>query len=49
MSDLRDLVGGMTDGAEAVLLFSPSGSYYERVAEADQPVIVVAGENAVDA
>ncbi|PSP99514.1 hypothetical protein BRC89_03955 [Halobacteriales archaeon QS_4_70_19] len=49
MSDLRDLVGEMTEGAEAVLLFSPSGSYYERVAESGLPVVVVAGENTVDA
>ncbi|MFB6205474.1 MAG: diadenylate cyclase DacZ [Haloglomus sp.] len=49
MSDLRDLVGEMTDGVAAVLLFNPSGSYYERVAAVDVPGIVVAGENAVDA
>jgi diadenylate cyclase len=49
MSDLRDLVGEMTDGVDAVVLFSPSGSYHERVAEADCPVMVVAGENSVDA
>jgi DNA integrity scanning protein DisA with diadenylate cyclase activity len=49
MSDLRDLVGDMVDDVDGVLLFSPSGSYYERVAEADVPLVVVAGENAVDA
>jgi DNA integrity scanning protein DisA with diadenylate cyclase activity len=49
MSDLRDLVGDMVDDVDGVLLFSPSGSYYERVAGADVPVVVVAGENAVDA
>jgi DNA integrity scanning protein DisA with diadenylate cyclase activity len=49
MSDLQDLVGEMTADVDAVLLFSPSGSYHERVAEADCPVMVVSGENTVDA
>jgi DNA integrity scanning protein DisA with diadenylate cyclase activity len=49
MSDLRDLVGDMTNGVDAVLLFGPSGSYYERAAGADLPVVVVAQENTVDA
>ena len=49
MSDLRDLVGDMTDGVDAVLLFGPSGSYYERAAGGDLPVVVVAKENTVDA
>ncbi|MFC7234007.1 diadenylate cyclase DacZ [Halosegnis marinus] len=49
MSDLRDLLGGIVDDVDAILLFSPSGTYHESFADAEVPVIVVAGEDTVDA
>jgi DNA integrity scanning protein DisA with diadenylate cyclase activity len=50
MADLLDLVGDIVADVDAVLLFSPSGSYYERFSEMDgQDVVVVAPENGVGA
>jgi DNA integrity scanning protein DisA with diadenylate cyclase activity len=49
MSDLSDLLGGIVSDVDAVLLFSPSGSYYERFEEGDLPVIVVGTDNTVGA
>ena len=50
MSRLGDLFGDLFDDADSVLLFAPSGSYYDRFddLEEDVPVIVVAAENAHD-
>jgi DNA integrity scanning protein DisA with diadenylate cyclase activity len=49
MSELSDLLGTVVEGADALLLLSPSGSTYERFADAELPVIVVATENSIDA
>ncbi|MFB6117868.1 diadenylate cyclase DacZ [Halosegnis sp.] len=49
MTDLRELLGGIVDGVDAVCLFSPSGTYYDSFADADVPVVVVARENTVEA
>lgn len=49
MSSLREILGEIVDDVDALMLFSPSGSLYERAAEAEVPVIVVAQENTVDA
>jgi DNA integrity scanning protein DisA with diadenylate cyclase activity len=49
MTDLTDLLGGIVEDVDAVLLFSPGGSYYERFTDLDRPVVVVGAENAVDA
>ena len=48
MSELGELLGDIVSDVDGTLLFSPSGSLYERFAEADGPV-VVATENAVGA
>ena len=50
MAGLDDVFGDLFASVDAVVLFSPSGSYYDRVtAIEDLPVIVVGTENAVDA
>jgi DNA integrity scanning protein DisA with diadenylate cyclase activity len=51
MPRLGELFGDLYEDAAAILLFSPSGSYYERFAdlEDDVSVVVVAEENAHDA
>ena len=51
MSALSDLAGDIVADVEAVLLFSPSTSQYQRFADADldESVLVVAPENVVDA
>ncbi len=50
MSELRDLLDEVVADADALFLFSPSGSFYERFADLDDAdVVVVATENAVDA
>jgi diadenylate cyclase len=49
MSDLRDLLGSIVEGVDAVFLFSPSASYLDRFAEIELPVVVVGRENTVDA
>ena len=46
MSELGDLLDDIVSDVDGTLLFSPSGSLYERFAEAGSPV-VVATENAV--
>jgi DNA integrity scanning protein DisA with diadenylate cyclase activity len=48
MSELGDLLDDIVSDVDGTLLFSPSGSLYERFAEAGTPV-VVATENAVGA
>jgi DNA integrity scanning protein DisA with diadenylate cyclase activity len=49
MTDLPDLLGAVVEGVDAVLLFSPSGSFYERFVDLDFPVVVVGAEDAVGA
>ncbi|MFC7046221.1 diadenylate cyclase DacZ [Halobacteriaceae archaeon GCM10025711] len=50
MVDLRDLVSDIVDDVDALFLFSPSASYYERAAELnDIEVVVVGKENNVGA
>ncbi len=51
MDTLSELLSGIVENADAVALFSPTGSLYERVAGADidADVIVVGTEHAVDA
>ena len=50
MSALQVLVEGLTDGVDAVILFSPSGSYYEKVADVEDVDVLVAGpDNSVGA
>ncbi len=50
MSALGDLLDDIAEGADAVFLFSPTASYYERFVELeDVPVVVVAPDNAVGA
>jgi diadenylate cyclase len=50
MADILDLVGDIVADVDTVLLFSPSGSYYERFSELDElGVVVVAPENGVGA
>ncbi len=48
MVGLDDVFGELFDGADGVVLFSPSGSFYERVAAIDDIELVVVGtENTV--
>ena len=49
MADVDELLDGITDDADAIFLFSPSGSYYDRCAEldVDADLVVVASENTV--
>jgi DNA integrity scanning protein DisA with diadenylate cyclase activity len=51
MTDIRDAVGHITDDVDAVAVFSPSTTEYERYTDVDGDVdvLVVAKENAVDA
>ena len=50
MTELRQLVDGLVEGADAILLFSPSTSLYQSTVEdAEIPVIVVSTENDVEA
>jgi DNA integrity scanning protein DisA with diadenylate cyclase activity len=51
MTDVNELLGDVTEDADAVFLFSPSGSYYDRYADldADLDVVVVGPENTVGA
>ncbi|WP_049920912.1 diadenylate cyclase DacZ [Halopiger djelfimassiliensis] len=50
MVGLDDVFGDLFSNVDAVMLFSPSGSYYEQVREVDGPdVIVVGTENEVSA
>ncbi|WP_255191580.1 diadenylate cyclase DacZ [Natronobeatus ordinarius] len=52
MAGLDDAFGDLFSGVDGVLLFSPSGSYYERfesLEDEECPVIVVGTENAVGA
>ncbi|PSQ64318.1 MAG: hypothetical protein BRD24_11115 [Halobacteriales archaeon SW_9_67_24] len=50
MPTVRDLLGGIVDEVETVLLFSPSSSYYERCRAVEGvSTIVVAPENGVGA
>ncbi|MFC7199294.1 diadenylate cyclase DacZ [Halospeciosus flavus] len=49
MAAPRDLLDDVVSDIDALLLFSPSGSYFERVADADADVVVVAHENSVGA
>ncbi|ADB61344.1 protein of unknown function DUF147 [Haloterrigena turkmenica DSM 5511] len=50
MAGLDDVFGDLYASIDAILLFSPSGSYYERFADVDDlDVIVVGTENPVNA
>jgi len=50
MAGIDDVFGDLFASVDAVVLFSPSGSYYERfVAVEDLDVVVVGTENAVSA
>ena len=51
MADLSELLGDIVEDADAVFLFTPSGSYYDRFADIDSgvEVVVVAPENTVGA
>ncbi|WP_435154268.1 diadenylate cyclase DacZ [Haladaptatus sp. DFWS20] len=50
MTDLSELLEDLVAGVDAVFLFSPSGSYYERFADVnDTDVVVVAPDNHVGA
>ncbi|OVE85584.1 diadenylate cyclase DacZ [Natronolimnobius baerhuensis] len=50
MAGLDDVFGELFSGVDAVMLFAPSGSYYEQITAIDDlEVIVVGTENDVDA
>ncbi len=50
MAGLDDVFGDLFSNVDAVVLFSPSGSYYERVMEIDDlDVVVIGTENTVGA
>jgi len=50
MEDIGELFDGLFADVDAVVLFSPSGSYYERFEELEETDVVIVGtENAVDA
>ncbi|MFB6127777.1 MAG: diadenylate cyclase DacZ [Halolamina sp.] len=49
MDTLTDSVDSLVSGVDAVFLFSPSTSYYERFDDCDEQVVVVGQENDVDA
>jgi DNA integrity scanning protein DisA with diadenylate cyclase activity len=49
MADLRDLLADVVSDPDALFLFSPSGSYYERARDLDVDVVVVGQENSVGA
>jgi DNA integrity scanning protein DisA with diadenylate cyclase activity len=50
MAGLDDVVAPVTGTADVVVLFTPSAAYHERVVDGvEQPVVVVAPENTVDA
>jgi len=50
MEEIGELFGGLFEDVDAVVLFSPSGSYYDPFADLDDvDVVVVATENGVDA
>jgi len=49
MGTVRDLAADIATDVESLLLFSPSGAYYDGCTDLDVPVIVVAKENSVGA
>jgi len=51
MAALQELLGDLVTGIDALVLFSPSGSYYERALDAvgTDDLVVVASDNAVGA
>ncbi len=49
MASLTDHLADLVDDADAVLLFSPSASFHDRLVEEDPSIVVVASENDVDA
>jgi DNA integrity scanning protein DisA with diadenylate cyclase activity len=49
MDELSDLLGGITEGVEVVLLFTPGGSTYERFAASRFDIVVAAPTNSHDA
>ncbi len=49
MATLSELLEDIVAGVDGVFLFSPSGSFYERFADIEEELVVVAPENAVGA
>ncbi|GAB3684220.1 diadenylate cyclase DacZ [Salinarchaeum chitinilyticum] len=49
MADPNELLEEILGDVDGILLFSPTTSYYERFVDADVEVVVVAGENDLDA
>ena len=49
MASLTDHLSDLVDDADAVLLFSPTSSFYNRFEDGDTEVVVVAPDNDVDA
>src|SRR6056297_1018180 len=49
MTALDDLLDDIVADVDAVLLFSPSAAAFENFEDVDEPVVVVAAENTVDA
>ncbi|MFB6155158.1 MAG: diadenylate cyclase [Haloferacaceae archaeon] len=49
MAMLTDLLEDLVTDVDGVFLFSPNGSFYERFADVDEQVVVVAAENTVEA
>ncbi|MFB6175704.1 MAG: diadenylate cyclase domain-containing protein, partial [Halobaculum sp.] len=49
MMDSPDLVADIVTDVDEVFLFSPGQSMYESFVDADEPPVVVAPENEVDA
>jgi DNA integrity scanning protein DisA with diadenylate cyclase activity len=49
MATLRESLDDFVDGVDRLFLFSPSASYYERFADGDVELTVVAAENTVNA
>ncbi|MFB6131717.1 MAG: diadenylate cyclase domain-containing protein, partial [Salinigranum sp.] len=49
MATLTELLGDLVEGVDGLFLFSPSTSFYERFADVETDLVVVAPENAVGA
>ncbi len=49
MTTVRELAGDIVADVDSLLLFSPSGSYYEQCEAVDVPLVVIGKENSVEA
>ena len=49
MASLTDHLSDLVEDADAVLLFSPTSSFFNRFEDGDTEIIVVAPDNDVDA